>query len=133
MTQSAHAGWPQRQRGLTIWGWMYVLGTLGMILLVLIKAVPIYMNYYDIKSTLAWASSQPELAKASGAEIQSRIQRRFDSGYVTNIKGRDVKVRRVKNGRELSVDYDVKEPLFYNISLFFDFNVVSRIQAPDDE
>lgn len=116
-----NAALSRRQLGLTLWGWLYVLFTLGVILMVGIKAVPIYMNNYDIRATLEWAAAQPELREASAMEIQSRIQRRFDSGYVDNIKGRDIKVKRVDGGRRLSVEYEVREPLFGNIVLLFDF------------
>ncbi|MES1944360.1 hypothetical protein PC39_09600 [Salinisphaera sp. PC39] len=120
-------GHPDRQRGLTLWGWLYVLATLGVILMVGIKAVPIYMNNYDIRSTLQWASSQPELRDAPAFEIQERIQRRFDSGYVDNISGRDIKVERVDNGRRLSVEYEVREPLFANLTLLFEFHETAVI------
>lgn len=114
-------GIPKRQRGLTFWGWLYVILTLGLMLLIGIKCLPIYMNNYEVRSALAWAASQPELRNASVYEIRSRIQRRFDSGYISNIGGRDVQVARVKNGRELSIEYRVVEPLFGNLSLRFDF------------
>lgn len=110
-----------RQRGLTIWGWLYVLATLGVILMVGIKATPIYLNNYDIRGTLEWAANQPELRNASTFDIQRRIQRRFDSGYVSNIKGTDIKVKRISNGRRLSVTYEVREPLFGNVTLLFHF------------
>ncbi|MEQ8798831.1 MAG: DUF4845 domain-containing protein [Salinisphaeraceae bacterium] len=115
---------------MTIWGWLYVLGTLGMIVLVGIKCVPIYVNNYEIKSTLAWAAGQPELRDASAYEIQSRIQRRFDSGYVDNIKGSDVRVKRVENGRELTIAYEREEPLFGDVALLFDFRETAFLPAP---
>lgn len=111
----------RRQRGLTLWGWLYVLATLGVMLIVGIKAVPIYLNNYDIRSTLEWAGNQPELRNAPVFEIQKRIQRRFDSGYVDNIKGTDIKVKRIQGGRRLSVEYEVREPLFGNVTLLFEF------------
>lgn len=120
-------GHPERQHGLTLWGWLYVLATLGVILMVGIKAVPIYMNNYDIRSTLQWAASQPELRDAPAFEIQERIQRRFDSGYVDNISGRDIKVERIDEGRRLSVKYEVREPLFVNLTLLFEFHETAVI------
>lgn len=110
-----------RQRGLTIWGWLYVLATLGVMLMVGIKAVPVYMNNYDIRATLEWAANQSGLQNAPVPEIQGRIQRRFDSGYVDNIQGRDVQVKRVEGGRRLSVEYEVRQPLVANVILLFEF------------
>lgn len=113
---------PRRQRGLTFWGWLYVLFTLGVMLIVGIKAVPVYMNNYEVRAVLQWASNQPELRNASMFEIRKRIQKRFDSGYVSNIKGSDVRVKRDKLGRRLSVEYEVHQPLFGNVTLLFEFH-----------
>lgn len=118
---------PARQRGMTFWSWLYVLATLGLILLVGIKSVPVYMNNYDIRSALVWAAQQSELESASAHEIQSRIQRRFDSGYVRNINGRDIKVKRTQDGRLLEVKYTEYRPLFYNIKLMFEFDETALI------
>lgn len=123
----AYGNRPGSQRGMTLWSWLYVLATLGLILLVGIKSVPVYMNNYDIRTALVWAAKQPELESASAHEIQSRIQRRFDSGYVRNINGRDISVKRVKDGRRLEVKYEVRKPLFYNIELLFSFDESSLV------
>lgn len=122
-----HGYTPNTQRGMTFWSWLYVLGTLGLMLLIGIKSVPVYMNNYDIRSSLVWASKQPELESASAHAIQSRIQRRFDSGYVRNINGRDIKVKRTQDGRLLEVKYEVHKPLFFNIQLLFEFDETALI------
>lgn len=107
---------------MTLWGWLYVLATLGVMLLVGIKSVPVYMANYEIRSVLDWAVHQDELRKAPEHEIQQRIQRRFSAGYVETIDGRDVSVERVPEGRRLSVTYDRRVALFGNTSLRFDFH-----------
>lgn len=110
------------QRGMSLWSWLYVLATLGLMVMVGVKSVPVYLNNYDIRSTLEWAASQPELRDAPGIEIQERIQRRFDSGYVDNVTGRDIKVERIDGGRRLSVEYEVRRSLVANVTLLFEFH-----------
>jgi len=117
----------KKQWGMSFWSWLYVLATLGLILLVLIKSVTVYTNNFDIRSALTWAADQPELYSAPASEIQKRIQKRFDTGYVRNIKGRDVKIKRTKAGRLLEVKYEVRKPLFFNIILLFDFDETALI------
>jgi hypothetical protein len=112
----------REQRGMSLWSWLYVLATLGLMLMVGIKAVPVYLNNYDIRATLEWAASQPDLREAPAIEIQERIQRRFDSGYVDNVTGRDVKVKRVDEGRRLSVEYEVRRAIVANVTLLFEFH-----------
>ena len=87
------------QRGITIWGLLYVLITLGLIALVAIKSVPVYLNAYDVRTTLQAVADDPDLRRASAGEIQQAVQRRFDAGYVDNLSGRDVAVERAGDGR----------------------------------
>ena len=122
----------RRQRGMTIWGLIYVLFTAGLLLLVGIKAVPVYLNAYDVRETINWAAEQPDLMTVPAAQIQSAIQRRFDAGYVDNVKGRDVAVSRVAGGgRELSVAYEVRRPLMFDVSMVFAFEETAPLTGTD--
>lgn len=112
---------PTRQRGLTLWGWLYVLATLGVILLVGIKSAPVYLTNLEIESVLDWAASQEELQRAPERKIRERIQRRFSTGYVEIISGDDVAIERTPDGRRLAVSYDERVHLFGNIWLVFEF------------
>lgn len=124
---------PGRQRGMTVWALIYVLFTAGLMLLVGIKSVPVYINAYDIRETIEWAAWQPELKKAPAAEIQQAIQRRFDAGYVDNIKGRDIAVSRVSGGgRELSVSYEVRRALLLSVSIVYSFDEKMPLTGNDD-
>ena len=122
---------PARQRGMTLWGLIYVLFTLGVIVLVVAKSLPVYMNAYDIRKTLDATASDPELQDASAAAIQSAIQRRFDAGYVNNVHGRDVAISRVSGGRELSIAYEERRPLLFNLSMVYSFDESAMLSADD--
>lgn len=120
----------RQQLGMTTWGLLYVLVTLGLIGIAVVKSVPVYLNAYEVRTALDWAASQPELRGASAMDIQQRIQRRFSSGYVSNLSGRDIAVQRVDGGRLLSVDYEVRRPLFFNIALTYSFSEQARLPNP---
>lgn len=123
---------PRAQRGMTIWALIYLLFTAGLLLLVGIKSVPVYLTAYDIRETIEWAAEQPDLKTAPAAQIQQAIQRRFDAGYVDNIKGRDVAVERVAGGgREISVAYEVRRPFLFNISMVYAFEEKAPLTGND--
>jgi len=124
---------PSAQRGMTIWSLFYVLVTLGLIGLVAAKSLPVYLNAYDVRETIEWAAAQPKLVNASAPEIQAAIQRRFDAGYVTNINGRDVAVSKVAGGREISVVYEVRRPMLFNVSLVYAFEEKARLTGTNAE
>lgn len=117
------------QRGMTLWGWLYVLATLGVILVVGIKTVPVYLINYEVESVLEWAAQLEDLHNASEQQIQERIQRRLSAGYVDVIDGRDVAVQRTPAGRKLSVSYDESVHLFGNAWLHFKFHETAVIST----
>ncbi len=80
------------QRGISMYGWMIIFGLIGFFTLLGMRCVPVYLTHYDISSTMVWASKQPGMAKAPPRVIQEKIQRRFDSGYVSVVTARDIKV-----------------------------------------
>lgn len=117
------------QRGMTLWGWLYVLATLGVILMVGIKTVPVYLANYSIQSTLEWAAHLEKLEGASEQQIQARIQRRFSSGYIDVVSGEDVEVERTAEGRRLTVSYDERVHLFGNVWLHFKFHETALMSS----
>ncbi|MES1925451.1 DUF4845 domain-containing protein [Salinisphaera sp. T31B1] len=122
-----------RQRGMTLWSLLYVLITLGLIALVAVKSLPVYLNAYDVRQAIEWAGAEPDLVSASAPAIQQAIQRRFDAGYVDNIHGRDVAVTKVAGGREISLAYEVRRPLLFNISLVYSFSESARLNGTDGQ
>ncbi len=116
------------QRGISIYGWMVIMGLIGFFALLGMRCFPVYMKHYDVVSVIEWATSQPELAKASPQEIHERIQRRFDAGYVSFMKAKDIKVKRTKKGRRfLELKYERQVPFVYNIDLLFHFHHISYL------
>jgi len=111
-----------RQQGMTLWSLLYVLITLGLLGIVAVKSVPVYLNAHDVRTTLAEVADQPDMASASAAAIQQSVQKRFDAGYVTNVTGRDVQVKKVGRSRVLEMLYEVRRPLFFNMSLVYSFD-----------
>jgi len=123
---------PGRQRGMTLWSLLYVLITLGLLGLVAARSVPVYLNAHDVRATIDWAADQPSLVDASAAEIQAAIQRRFDAGYVTNVNGRDIAISKTATGREISVAYEVRRPMLFNMSLLYSFAESAQLTGTDD-
>lgn len=126
---------PNRQRGVSLYGWIFILGTLAVVLIVGMKSFPIYMNDLSIKNTLAWAGEQPELAKATPLSIRRAIQRRMDTGYISHIKTSDIKVVRVEgagNKRAMKLDYEVRVPMMFNVDWVYKFSHYVELMQPRD-
>lgn len=122
----------RRQQGMTLWSLLYVLITLGVIGLVAVRSVPVYIDAHEVQTTLDEVAAAPAMTDASTARIQTAVQKHFDAGYVSRVSGQDVTVTRVGDKRQLEMLYEVRRPLFYNLSLVYSFDAKALIQGRNE-
>lgn len=111
----------RRQRGLGLWGWLYVLFTIGFVALVTMNLVPLYLAEMSIQRVLKAAAQDPGNANAQVAEIRKALKTRWDVEGITTLDIRDVKIERFGQGRALTYDYEARAELFGEISLVVHF------------
>lgn len=106
-----------KQRGMTVIGMLLLLVVLGFMALIAMKVVPMYIQFYTIKSTIESIRKEPQLAQMSPTDIHNALQKRFDIGYVDQLKARDLKIRNdaESRGRVLELVYDDERELFYGL------------------
>jgi hypothetical protein len=105
----------KRQRGLGLWGWLYVLFTLGFIALVSMNLVPLYLAEMSIQRVLKAAAQDSGNANLEPAELRNALKLRWDVEGITTLDVRDVKIERSAKGRALAYDYEAKAPLFGDV------------------
>ena len=111
-----------RQHGMTVIGMLLLLIVIAFVALIAMKVVPMYIQYFSIKSTIESVRKEPQLAQMTPQDIQNAIQKRFDIGYVENITARDLKIRNDRNGRVLDLVYQDERTLFYGLSIVLKVN-----------
>ncbi len=112
----------QWQRGMTVIGMLLLIVILGFMALVAMKVVPMYIQYFTIKSTIESIRKEPQLAQMGAIDIQNAIQKRFDIGYVDKITARDLRLRNDRTGRVLDLVYEDDQPLFYGLHIVLKVN-----------
>lgn len=114
------------QRGMTVIGMLMLLIILAFAVLIAMKVVPMYIEYYTVKSTIESVRNEPTLAQMSTQDIHKAIQRRFDVGYVERVKATDLKVKNDPSGRGrvLEVVYDDERELFYGLYVLLKVNEI---------
>ena len=119
----------EHQKGLGLWGMLFVFGVIGFVALVTIKCTPIYLGHMEIESAIKDVADDSSYATASPFEIRRALQRRFDVDDVKQLKTKDIQIQRDDNPRVISYDYDVEVPLFANISLKIKFKDAVRVRT----
>lgn len=110
------------ERGMTVIGMLLLIIVIAFVALIGMKVVPLYIQYFSIKSTIESIRKEPQVAQMSAQDIQTAIQKRFDIGYVDNIQARDLKIRNERNGRVIDLVYEDERDLFYGLFVVLKVN-----------
>ncbi|MCW8126351.1 DUF4845 domain-containing protein [Microbulbifer halophilus] len=112
----------RRQRGMSYWGWLGIVAIFGFILTCASKMGPAYIDAYYVDEGLRDLSENPGLRDMSRGEIKKELDRFF---LINNVRGEPTESVRILRGADsmlVSVDYELRQPLFYNVDVVMKFN-----------
>ena len=121
------------QGGMTLIGFVIVLGLVGFFAYIAMKLVPMYSEYYAVKQALKGLQQEPGIANRDPAKIQDLFFRRLYISYAENVKPEHVKIERVDGGWNMRVDYEVRKPLMANLDVVGKFSADEKLtnRGPD--
>jgi hypothetical protein len=111
-----------RQGGMTIIAVVMILVAVAFLALIIMRILPIYINYFSIRSTLEGLKQEPEIERMSPVDVYRSIERRFDISYVRIINARQIKVRQQGRDKILELVYEDRRPLVGNLDVVAKFN-----------
>ena len=123
----------KHQSGMTMWGLLFVLGTLAFFLFLGFKLFPPYMTDFKVKSALDSLAQQSDAGTMSVADIREAIRKRleidsaddlFDLNKVLTVEPRG----RVK---VIRFSYESVIPMAFNISALLDFDHSVEVRGSD--
>ena len=123
----------QSQRGLTMFGFLFVAIVLVAIAMLAMKLVPAYIEFFSVKKILATMGQSADLKSKSNAEIRNDFQKRAGVGYVTVVKPEDLSVDRRGGVPVVTAEYEYRTKLLGNVSLVVDFSASSDPNAAPAE
>jgi Domain of unknown function (DUF4845) len=110
-----------RQRGLGLWGWIFVLGVIGFVALVTLQLIPIYLAELSIQRVVKQTAQDPANSGVPIQTLRKNMKTRWDVEGITTLKPEDVTLEKSGAGRALAYDYEARAELFANISLVVHF------------
>ena len=110
------------QGGMTLIGFVIVLAVIGFAAYIGMKLVPMYSEFYAVKSALKGLKAEPGIANQAPAKIQDLFFRRLYISYSENVKPTNVTLERADGGWLMSVDYEVRKPLIGNLDVVGKFS-----------
>ncbi len=115
------------QSGMTLIGFVMVLAVAGLFAYVGMKLIPMYSEYYAVKSALKGLSAEPGIADQDPAKIQDLFFRRLYISYAENVKPENVKIKRVDAGWQMDVNYEVRKPIISNLDVVGKFSATESL------
>lgn len=106
---------PKRQQGMTLLGWILVLGLIAFFVLLTLRLLPGYMENFKVAETLESLRNEPDITRKSPAEIRKLIDRRFMINDVSSISARDVKITNDKGRMTVRARYEIRVPILGNV------------------
>ena len=115
-----------QQKGVTAIGWLIILGLVGFFVLVTLKMLPSYLEFYKISSTLETMTKDSGFETA--AEIRDKADRRFDISYVHSITPKDLNIKTYGQSWMVTAKYESRVHLFFNVSVVMDFHKQVKVK-----
>lgn len=122
-----------RQRGLGLFGFIFVFAFIGFFAMLAIKITPLYLNEMTIRRDISEVATQVNSAgnEIDISELRRDIEKRFDVDYISQLEPKDIKVVRSEAGLKVAYDYEARVNLFANVFVVIhfakDFPIKARI------
>jgi hypothetical protein len=121
-----------KQRGITLLGFIMVLIVLAIFAVVAMNLFPVYNEAFSVKSSMESVARQPGANDQSLTQLQRSLQKYLDINSVSSVEAKQAELIRDKGGNQLSMVYEVRKPLVYNLDFVakFDFAVPLSTSSP---
>ena len=120
-----------KQTGMTLLGFVIVLAVAGVFAYVGMKLVPMYTEFFSVKTAMKDLANDPGIAGQDPAKIRDLFFRKLYISYSDgNIKPEDVKLTRQGAGWLMEVNYEVRKPMIANLDVVARFNRSEQLSRP---
>jgi len=111
-------------RGITLLGFIIMLCVAGFFAYIVMKLVPVYVEYFGVVKAMEQIRNEPGAAQKSVEEIRRDLNVKFDLQYVDekDIPPQAIQVKREATGPTLRIAYEKRVPFMYNIDLVASFD-----------
>lgn len=112
----------KHQQGVTGLGWLIILGLIAFFVSIGLKLFPIYVEYFNVKSSLASLEKTSGVSRMSKLEVRSLLMKKLNINDIKNVKKKNIKVNKRSGAVIVNIDYTVTTPLVGPLSLIAEFN-----------
>ncbi len=120
----------RRQRGIGMGGIFLTILLAAFVGTVLVRLGPAYMSFWTLRSVMNGVAASPEPVTGGKRGILDLIGRRLDINDVEGIDPKAFKIEKTgENSYDVTVAYERREHLFFNIDAVIAFKHAVKVQA----
>ncbi len=121
----------QQQKGASPLGWLLILLVVSFFGMCAFRIAPVYFDNRLIQSALQdLSNNESEIENMSDSDIRSQISKTFLINNLRNFSARDVKIKRPEGRVLVSMKYEIRVPVAFNIDAIMSFNNVWDSSRP---
>ena len=112
------------QKGITMIGFVILLGVVGFFAYAAMKLIPAYTEYFGVVKSMKFLQTDAGIESASIEEIRRKLNVQFDLQYVdeTHVPAQSAQLITQNGARSLRSAYDRDLPFIYNVDLLVHFD-----------
>lgn len=114
----------KRQQGLGLISWIVVIAVFSVIITLVIRIVPVYLDYFSVKNILSDLQSTSGSRVMPKREIRLQLHKRFRTNNLWDLNADEV-VKIIKDkdrGLVFHLKYEIREPIAGNIDFIITFD-----------
>ncbi|HET8706085.1 MAG TPA: DUF4845 domain-containing protein [Pseudomonadales bacterium] len=111
-----------KQRGASMYSILIIGALVIYFAITAIKIGPAYLDDYQVKRVLENAAKEYSDGNVTKSQIRDSIGKGFDVNNINGINTKDVAVEEERGTVMLSLDYEVRIAMFYNIDAIVKFS-----------
>lgn len=112
----------QKQSGMSLIGFIFVLAMVIFISYLGMRIVPIYLEYYSVVNAMDGVAEERGSARLSPFDIRVKVLNRLYVSYSENVKESHIKLNRTTQGVNLRIAYEVRTPVLGNLDVIAKFD-----------
>ena len=113
----------KHQAGLTAIGFILILIPVGLAVYIVMRAAPAYIEALSVGDVVNSLKKEADLKEKSREEISKIIQKRlYEINNVSSVDKSDIKIQKTVSDVTVTIDYEARVPLFWNIALALSFH-----------
>jgi hypothetical protein len=112
----------KHQAGLTAIGLILILIPVGLAVYIVMRAAPAYIEALSVGDVVNSLKKEMDLKEKSRDEIYTMIKKRLDVNTISSVDKDDIKIQKTVNDVTVTIDYEARVPLFWNVALALSFH-----------